>query len=70
MKNLNLRELLRFRLVRAIRAIDLLHPEYVIPGHYNTFPVIQQDVEAWSAKVQTGTSAKPVVLSPGQSFTV
>ena len=54
----------------AIRAISLLRPEYVIPGHYNTFPVIKQDVEAWSAQVKTGTSAKPVVLSPGQSFTL
>ena len=54
----------------AIRAISLLRPEYVIPGHYNTFPVIRQDVEAWSAQVKTGTSAKPVVLSPGQSYTL
>jgi L-ascorbate metabolism protein UlaG (beta-lactamase superfamily) len=54
----------------AILAVGFLRPEYVIPGHYNTFPVIKQDVEAWSAKVQTGTSAKPVVLSPGQSFTL
>ena len=54
----------------AIRAISLLRPEYVIPGHYNTFPVIKQDVEAWSAQVKTDTSAKPVVLSPGESFTL
>jgi L-ascorbate metabolism protein UlaG (beta-lactamase superfamily) len=53
----------------AIRAIGLLRPESVIPGHYNTFPVIKQDVEAWSAQVKTVTSAKPVVLSPGQSYT-
>lgn len=54
----------------AILAVGLLHPEYVIPGHYNTFPVIQQDVEAWSSQVKTGTSAKPVVLRPGQSFSL
>lgn len=54
----------------AILAVGFLRPEYVIPGHYNTFPVIKQDVEAWSSQVRSGTSAKPVVLSPGQSFTL
>ncbi len=54
----------------AILAVGFLRPEYVIPGHYNTFPLIKQDVEAWSSQVKNGTSAKPVVLSPGQSFTL
>lgn len=54
----------------AIRAISLLRPEYAIPGHYNTFPVIKQDVDSWSTQVKSDTSAKPVVLSPGQSFTL
>ena len=27
----------------AVKAVRLLRPEIVIPGHYNTFPLIEQD---------------------------
>ncbi|MFM7056894.1 MAG: metal-dependent hydrolase [Planctomycetota bacterium] len=52
----------------SLRAIRLLQPEIVMPCHVNTFPVIEQDVAAWSDQVRKNTSARPVVLQPGQQF--
>ena len=54
----------------SLRAIRLLQPEIVIPCHVNTFPVIEQDVAAWSDQVRKNTSARPVVLQPGQQLTL
>jgi L-ascorbate metabolism protein UlaG (beta-lactamase superfamily) len=49
----------------AVRAVKLLQPKKVLPIHYNTFPLIAQDAEAWAARVRKETSAEPVVLKPG-----
>ena len=49
----------------SIKAVQFLKPSYVLPIHYNTFPVIQQDVTAWAEKVHKETSAEPIVLDPG-----
>lgn len=54
----------------SLRAIRLLQPEIVMPCHVNTFPVIEQDVALWSDQVRKSTSARPVVLQPGQQFTL
>lgn len=50
----------------SIRAIELLQPKTVIPVHFNTFDVIQQDVDAWSERVREETQAHPLILDPGQ----
>jgi len=52
----------------SVRATKFLNPKYVIPHHYNTWPLIEQDVEAWSREVSSETSAQPVVLAVGESF--
>lgn len=52
----------------ALRAVKLLKPAAVIPIHYNTFPLIQQDPKAWVNRVQTETAAKVLLLHPGDSF--
>ena len=39
----------------------------VIPDHYNTWPLIAQDVDAWAARVRAATTTEPVVLKPGES---
>lgn len=54
----------------AIRATRLLSPKVVIPGHYNTFPVIAQDVQLWAKLTKEQTSATPVVLTPGSRYTL
>jgi L-ascorbate metabolism protein UlaG (beta-lactamase superfamily) len=52
----------------ALRAVKLLQPQHVIPIHYNTFPLIAQDVQAWRSLVESQTSALVHVLKPGESY--
>jgi L-ascorbate metabolism protein UlaG (beta-lactamase superfamily) len=54
----------------ALRAVKMLTPRYVIPIHYNTFELINQDVPAWARKVEAETTSKVVLLSPGQDFSL
>lgn len=50
----------------AVRAIDFINPDVVIPMHYNTFDLIKQDPEAFRRSV--GNRAEVVVLEPGGSY--
>lgn len=52
----------------ALRAVKLLTPTYVIPVHYNTWELIQQDPDAWAARVEAETDTRAVVLKPGETF--
>jgi len=54
----------------ALRAVRLIEPKRVVPDHYNTWPPIAQDADAWADRVRAQTSAEPVVLQPGQSLTL
>ncbi len=54
----------------SIRAIRYLRPRFVVPMHYNTFPIIQQDASGWANRVSSETSAVPIVLDPGGRFVV
>lgn len=38
----------------ALIATDWINAKIVVPVHYNTFPVIEQDPDAFAAKVKTG----------------
>lgn len=38
----------------ALVAADWINAKIVVPVHYNTFPVIEQDPDAFAAKVKTG----------------
>ena len=40
----------------------------MIPCHYNTFPPIETDAEAFKAQVESETSSKVVVLQPGETY--
>jgi L-ascorbate metabolism protein UlaG (beta-lactamase superfamily) len=42
----------------------------VIPCHYNTFPVIEVDVEAFKAEVEANTASTVIVLEPGETHTL
>ena len=53
----------------AVVAADLIGASTVIPMHYNTFPPIEADAEAFKSDVESKTSAKVVVLDPGESHT-
>ena len=50
----------------SLEAIKLLNPKRVAPCHYNTWPPIEQDAEAWAQKVKSETEAEPTVLNPGE----
>ena len=52
----------------AVEAVKLLAPKRVLPSHFNTWPPIAQDAEAWAALVRKETTAQPVVLLPGHSW--
>ncbi len=51
----------------ALRAVKLIQPKRVIPDHYDTWPLIAQNVKAWAGRVKSETSTEPVVLAPGES---
>jgi L-ascorbate metabolism protein UlaG (beta-lactamase superfamily) len=50
----------------AARAVEFIGPRVVIPMHYDTWPPIAQDPEAFRARV--GGGAEVVVLKPGQAY--
>jgi L-ascorbate metabolism protein UlaG (beta-lactamase superfamily) len=54
----------------AAAAAKFLRARTVIPEHYNTWPVIAQDPEAFKRKVEGSTESKVVILKSGGTFTV
>ena len=52
----------------ALRAVQFLKPQHVIPIHYDTFPLIHQDAAAWAKSVASQTGSKVHLLQPGQSI--
>jgi L-ascorbate metabolism protein UlaG (beta-lactamase superfamily) len=54
----------------AVRAVKMLSPKKVFPIHYNTWPLLAQDAQAWAARVRQETQAEPVVLRPGEGVEV
>ncbi len=51
----------------AVVAAEWVGADQIIPCHYNTFPPIQTDAQAFKADVQGAGFAEVVVLDPGQS---
>jgi len=54
----------------ALRAVKLLSTKAVIPIHYNTFPLLKQDVIGWKSRVEAETAAKVIVLNPGEAMDI
>jgi L-ascorbate metabolism protein UlaG (beta-lactamase superfamily) len=54
----------------ALRAVKLLEPKYVVPIHFSTWELIEQDVENWAKRVEAETSTKVAVLEPSEAFTI
>ncbi|WP_249021378.1 metal-dependent hydrolase [Conexibacter sp. S30A1] len=54
----------------AVDACELVGAKTVIPCHYNTFPAIETDAEAFKADVESATGSRVVVLAPGESHSV
>jgi L-ascorbate metabolism protein UlaG (beta-lactamase superfamily) len=51
----------------ALEAVKLIGAKQVIPIHYNTFGLIKQDGAAFKRAVESQTSARCIVLEPGES---
>jgi L-ascorbate metabolism protein UlaG (beta-lactamase superfamily) len=54
----------------AVVAVRLIGAPTVIPMHYNTFPPIEADAEAFKADVESETSSTVLILEPGEAHTV
>lgn len=54
----------------AVRAAEFLAAPTVIPCHYDTFPPIRQDVQAFKRLLEERTAARCVPLQPGESHEV
>jgi L-ascorbate metabolism protein UlaG (beta-lactamase superfamily) len=51
----------------AVEAARLIGAKQVIPCHYDTFPLIETDAQAFKADVEAATSSQVVVLAPGDT---
>jgi L-ascorbate metabolism protein UlaG (beta-lactamase superfamily) len=54
----------------AAVAAEFIGAGTVIPMHYNTFPPIEADAEAFKSDVESKTSSRVVILSPGDTHSV
>lgn len=55
----------------AVYAAQLLRPKMLVPMHYNTFPLIQQDVDEFvNALRRKAPETKGVPLKPGESLEI
>lgn len=49
----------------AVEAVKLIGASTVVPIHFDTFPPIETDAQAFKAEVEQQTSSRVVVLEPG-----
>jgi L-ascorbate metabolism protein UlaG (beta-lactamase superfamily) len=54
--------------IDAVTAAEFVGARTVIPCHYNTFPPLETDAEAFKADVEAQTSSKVEILQPGETF--
>jgi len=54
----------------AVTACEFIGANRVIPCHYDTFPPIETDAEAFKHDVDTSTASEAVILAPGESYTI
>jgi L-ascorbate metabolism protein UlaG (beta-lactamase superfamily) len=53
----------------AVAACELVGADQVIPCHYNTFPLVETDAQAFKSDVQNAGYAEVVVVEPGETHT-
>jgi L-ascorbate metabolism protein UlaG (beta-lactamase superfamily) len=56
--------------IDAVTAAEFVAAGTVIPCHYDTFPPIETDVQAFRSEVESQTSSKVDVLEPGGTLSV
>jgi len=51
----------------ALRAVKMIQPQHVVPAHYNTWPLIAQDPEAWKKRVEEETETAVHIMKSDTS---
>jgi L-ascorbate metabolism protein UlaG (beta-lactamase superfamily) len=54
----------------AVTAVGFIEPQQVIPCHYNTFPPIETDAEAFRSDVQNAGFSEVLLVEPGGTHKV
>lgn len=54
----------------AVRAVELIKPDNVIPMHYDTFPPIKTDPQEFKNLVEKHTQSKVTIIKPGESIEI
>ena len=54
----------------AAEAAGMIKPKVVIPMHYNTWPLIEQDPHAYKADVEKRFNIPVHILNPGETLTI
>jgi L-ascorbate metabolism protein UlaG (beta-lactamase superfamily) len=52
----------------AVTAAELIGASTVIPCHYNTFPAVETDAEAFKSEVESRTGSRVKLIDPGETF--
>ncbi|MTI81058.1 MAG: metal-dependent hydrolase [Firmicutes bacterium] len=52
----------------AVEAVKMIDPKSVIPMHYNTFPLVEQNPEQFKEKVNAVSSAEVIILESGEEY--
>ncbi len=53
--------------VDAVDAAQLVGAKTVIPCHYNTFPLVETDAQAFKSDVESSAASGVVILEPGET---
>ena len=56
--------------IDAVTAVEFVAPTQVLPCHYNTFPPVETDVQAFKADVEGAGHAEVVLLEVGGTHTL
>src|SRR3954467_1830856 len=54
----------------AVRAAELVGAEQIVPCHYNTFPPIETDAQAFKQEAEANISTEVVILEPGDTRSI
>ena len=54
-------------MLRSSQGAQLVGAKTVVPCHYNTFPAIETDAQAFKSDVESATGSNVVVLEPGET---
>jgi L-ascorbate metabolism protein UlaG (beta-lactamase superfamily) len=54
----------------AVEAARMIGARQVIPCHYDTFPIVATDAQAFKADVETSTASEVIVLAPGETHSL